>query len=252
HRKQGVKKIKICAVVAPGSTDPVKRLSVNLDHVATLREQRHTPYPDLTRAADLARAGGADGITLHLRGDRRHIQESDLAALSGGLLPVTLEIACTPENMEILRKYKPFAVTFVPERPEELTTEGGMNLSVASAMLARLIPEIRSLGIRVCLFLEPDEKALRLAKDLGATMVEIHTGGYAEGRVSVEEILQAADAGDSMGLEINAGHGLTVENARRLGQGKIHEFSIGHSIICRSVMVGLEEAVREMKAAIQG
>lgn len=232
------------------------RLSVNLDHVATLRQLRGTAYPDLLAAASLVRKGGADGITLHLRKDKRHIQPSDVELLCAGELPLTLELACSRDNLDFALRTRPAAVTFVPEEAHELTTMGGMNLDVAESFLASACKELKSAGIRPCFFLEPRAEDLRRAVRLGAEMVEIHTGAVAELEDPSEEvaaILEAARTGRDLGLVMNAGHGLTYENLRPFAaSGLFHEFSIGHVIVCRAVFTGLEQAVSEMKKAAAG
>lgn len=230
------------------------RLSVNLDHVATLRQLRGSPYPDLLEAAGLARQGGADGITLHLRKDRRHIQLSDVESISRFPLPLTLELACTDDNLAIALRTKPFAVTFVPEEPHEVTTMGGMNLDSVGSFLRDAGQELKRAGIRVCFFLEPEAKDLERAKELGAEMVEVHTGAMAETgseRQEAATMIAAGKTGKALGLVMNAGHALTYENVRPLAEsGVFHEFSIGHVIISRAVFTGLESAVRQMKEAV--
>jgi pyridoxine 5-phosphate synthase len=232
------------------------RLSVNLDHVATLRQLRGTDYPDILQAAGIVRQGGADGITLHLRKDRRHIQLSDVEKLSRFELPLTLEVACTEDNLAIAIRTKPAAVTFVPEEAHELTTMGGMNLDAVEPFLKGACQDLKRAGIRPCFFLEAREDDLRRAVSLGAEMVEIHTGGIAELDDPAEEvasILSAAKIGRELGLVMNAGHALTYENVRPFAaSGLFHEFSIGHVIICRAVFVGLETAVVQMKKAVEG
>lgn len=226
------------------------RLSVNLDHVATLRQLRGTAYPNLLHAARLTRSGGADGITLHLRKDRRHIQLSDVEELTAFGMPLTLEVACTEENLAIALRIKPAAVTFVPEEPHELTTMGGMNLNAVEGFLKPSTHALAAAGIRPCFFLEP-EADLRRAKYLGAQMIEIHTGAMETNASSVSQILTAAKAGNDLGLVMNAGHALTYANIQPLAQsGLFHEFSIGHVIVCEAVFCGLEAAVRRMKEAV--
>lgn len=240
------------------------RLSVNLDHVATLRQLRGTAYPDIMEAARLTREGGADGITLHLRKDRRHIQLSDVEKLARFALPLTLEVACTEENMKIALAAKPAAVTFVPEEAHELTTMGGMNLDALEGFLKPACSALSAAGIRPCFFLEPRAEDLRRAKGLGAEMVEIHTGAMAEASAETaeataemaeasvtREILAAAKFGAELGLVMNAGHALTYTNVRPLAEsGLFHEFSIGHVIVCQAVFTGLVQAVRQMKEAV--
>ena len=232
------------------------RLSVNLDHVATLRQLRGTQYPDILQAAELVRQGGADGITLHLRKDRRHIQLSDVEKLSRFGLPITLEVACTEDNLAVALRTKPAAVTFVPEEAHEQTTMGGMNLDAAESFLGNACSQLKRAGIRPCFFLEPRKDDLRRAVNLGAEMVEIHTGAIAElddPAREIEAILNAAKSGQDLGLVMNAGHALTYENVRPFAaSGLFHEFSIGHVIVCRAVFTGLEAAVSQMKDAVSG
>ncbi|MCE9600553.1 MAG: pyridoxine 5'-phosphate synthase [Spirochaetia bacterium] len=234
------------------------RLSVNLDHIATLRQLRHTTYPDLLEAARIAEQAGAEGITLHLRADRRHIQLTDVELIRAFNLPLTLEIACSQANLELCLRLKPHAVTFVPETKEELTTEGGLNMNAASVkdFLKSAVLSLKDAGVNCCLFLEPDTQAIEQAHELGIRVIELHTGTYADAKgakiqIEQERILHASALGRSLGIQMNAGHGLTVANVTPFAaDSNLVEFSIGHSIVCRAVLVGLAEAVREMKQAI--
>lgn len=234
-------------------------LSVNVDHVATLRQARGGLEPDPVRAAALALDAGADGITIHLREDRRHIQDDDLhrlRALRRGIL--NLEMALTEEMIGIALRVRPERVTLVPERREELTTEGGLDLR-RHAKAARLCAaRLGSVGIAVSLFLDPEEELIPIARDSGATIVEVHTGAYANARGAdaVERELARAEHASRLfqgvGLEPHAGHGLTVANVGPLlRRFPFTELSIGHHIVSRAVEVGMAAAVREMTAAMR-
>ncbi|MCB1169256.1 MAG: pyridoxine 5'-phosphate synthase [Leptospiraceae bacterium] len=234
-----------------------RSLSVNLDHMATLRQVRHTSYPSLTTAAGICEVAGADGVTLHLREDRRHIQDRDLEILrETSLLPITLEMGSTEEMVAIALRTRPHAVTLVPERRQELTTEGGLDAIKLEKQLSDVVSRLKQKGIVVCLFLEPDTAQIEKAHSLGCDSVELHTGAYAldweESRTQAIEkhlsrIQDSVDRGCELGLQMNAGHGLHYQNIRPLAAIEgLTEFSIGHSIICRSLFVGLEKAVREM------
>jgi len=231
------------------------RLGVNIDHVATVREARGSAYPDPVRAAKLAEAAGADGITAHLREDRRHISDADIARLSRELkIPLNLEMAATDEMLEIALRSKPHAACIVPEKREERTTEGGID---AVGQHNRLAPLVRQLGaqrIRVSMFVEPDVKQLDASKALGAPVVELHTGAYAnasgtERERLLERIRAAARYGASIGLEIHAGHGLTFENVKPIAAiTELKELNIGHFLVGEAIFVGLENSVRQMRA----
>jgi pyridoxine 5-phosphate synthase len=240
------------------SEDVMRALSVNLDHIATLRQARRTVYPSITTAAGICEIAGADGITLHLREDRRHIQDRDLELISEiSLLPVTLEMAPTREMLQIALKQRPHAVTLVPERRLEITTEGGIDAIQSAPVIKPVIDALKAEGIRTCLFLEPDCEQIEQARALGADSVEIHTGRYAElfeERRHGEELKRielAVSFGNSLGLQMNAGHGLHYHNIRPLAAIEgIQEFSIGHAIVSRAIFVGLERAIREMVESI--
>ncbi len=233
-------------------------LGVNIDHVATLREARKGIEPDPAMAVPLAILGGADGITLHLREDRRHIKDRDLKVLRE-IVPVelNLEMAATDEMIKIAAAVKPDMVTLVPEKRQELTTEGGLDLIGRKADLKESIYRIHDSGIPVSLFINPHIMDVDISKELGADMVEIHTGLYsnAKGRKQEDElhrVIEAAKVAHRLELLVNAGHGLNYHNVRKVAaiQG-IRGLYIGHSIISRAVLVGLERAVREMKELIQ-
>jgi len=237
-----------------------KSLSVNLDHVATVREQRKTAYPDLITAAGLCEIGGADGITLHLRGDRRHIQDRDVELMRRvNFLPLTIEMAPDPDLVRLMAELKPDKVTLVPERPEELTTEGGLNLSTQKRAVEEAVDRLKQSGIAVCLFLEPESDAIRIGKEIGCDAVELHTGLYAQLRDGAEvkeelvRIENAVEIGTSLGLMMNAGHGLHYQNVPALARiAGLGEFSIGHAIISRAIFTGIGVAVSEMKRLIVG
>ncbi len=241
---------------------PHCELSVNVDHVATIRQARGADEPDPVAAAALALDAGADGITVHLREDRRHIQDRDveglraLCARGKGLL--NLEMALTEEMIGIACALKPDRVTLVPERREELTTEGGLDVGRHAAAIAAGIARLRAAGIPVSLFLDPVEAFAAPTRAAGATIVEIHTGAYANARdagalgAELERIERGARAFEAAGLEVHAGHGLTVRNVGPLlRRYPFTELSIGHTLVARSVEVGIAAAVREMIAAIR-
>ena len=233
------------------------RLYVNIDHVATVRQARRTDEPDPVRAAVLAELGGADGITVHLREDRRHIQDRDVPLLMETVRSaVNLEIAAIPEMIALAERLKPAQVTLVPERREEITTEGGLSVAAARATLDGAIPRLRDAGIRTSLFVDPDPETIRICAELGADAIELHTGEYANGRGAeqarqFERLREAARQGAALGLGVHAGHGLTYLNTGLLVSiPEIEEVNIGHSIISHAVFVGLERAVREMTELI--
>jgi pyridoxine 5-phosphate synthase len=235
------------------------RLGVNIDHVATIRNARGGRHPDPVRAAKLAATAGADGITAHLREDRRHISDHDIDRLSREIdLPLNLEMAATDEMLEIALRHRPHAACIVPEKREERTTEGGID---AAGQHNRLAPFVRALAdarIRVSLFVEPDPRQLEAAKSLGAPVVELHTGAYceavAQGEVGLRERLlqsvhDAARLGASLGLEIHAGHGLGFDTVGPVAAiAEIRELNIGHFLIGEAIYSGLDAAIRRMRA----
>jgi len=231
------------------------RLYVNIDHVATVRQARRTDEPDPVRAAVLAELGGAHGITVHLREDRRHIQDRDVRLLmETSRTGVNLELAASSEILEVACELRPLQATLVPEKREEVTTEGGLNLSRADMVgpLAQALGRLKDAGVRTSLFIDPDSESLLRSKELGADAVELHTGEYANARgeargVELGRLARMAREGREMGLSVHAGHGLTYENVIPVAAiPEIEELNIGHSIISRAVFVGLERAVREM------
>ena len=233
------------------------RLGVNIDHVATVRNARGAPYPDPVRAALIAAEAGADGITAHLREDRRHITDDDIARLSQGLsIPLNLEMAATDEMLAIALKHRPHAACIVPEKREERTTEGGLDAAGQRARLTPMVCALREAGVRVSLFIEPDPRQIEAALSLGAPVVELHTGRYAElaGVDQAEELKRLSDAAAlaaKNGLEVHAGHGLTLDNVAAIAAiPQLRELNIGHSIIADAIFVGLAAAVRRMRAAM--
>jgi pyridoxine 5-phosphate synthase len=231
------------------------RLYVNIDHVATVRQARGTNEPDPVRAAVLCELGGADGITVHLREDRRHIQDRDVELLmQTARTVVNLELAAASDVLELAERWKPHQATLVPERREEVTTEGGVALESEAARqwLGEAVRRLKEAGIRTSLFIDPDADAVRASRDLGADAVELHTGEYAntrgaERQEQLARLRRAAALGRSVGLGVHAGHGLTYENVTPVAAiAEIEELNIGHSIISRSVFTGIERATREM------
>jgi pyridoxine 5-phosphate synthase len=229
------------------------RLGVNIDHVATLREARKTTEPDPVTAAMMAEHGGADQITFHLREDRRHIQNRDARLMSElAQTRVNMEMAATTEMQEIVLALRPDSVTLVPERREEVTTEGGLDIVRVSDRAAPILKALQEGGITVAAFINPDLAQIKEAAKLGFNAIEIHTGEYANaGRAEVERSLRAvrdaAAAAAKYGLHVHAGHGLTYHNVQSIVEiDEIEELNIGHSIIARAIFVGIEQAVREM------
>ena len=240
-----------------------QRLGVNIDHVATVRNARGGSYPDPVRAALLAVEAGADGITAHLREDRRHIRDADIAALKRDLsVPLNLEMAVTDEMVAIALATKPHAACLVPEKREERTTEGGLDIFGGRDHLAPRIGTLAQAGIRVSLFVEPEPAVMDAASALGAPVVELHTGSYCEAviagdtaRIAHElgRIARAAEHGVGLGLEIHAGHGLTVASVGLVAAlAEIRELNIGHALIADAIFCGLAQAVRDMRAAMDG
>ena len=233
------------------------RLGVNIDHVATVRNARGTDYPDPVAAALVAAAAGADGITAHLREDRRHITDADIARLSAELtVPLNLEMAATDEMLSVALRHRPHAACIVPEKREERTTEGGIDAAGLHNRLAPMVAELSAARVRVSLFIEPDPRQIEAALRLGAPVVELHTGRYCElaGEAQAEELRRLADAAAlaaKNGIEVHAGHGLTVSNVAPIAAiPQVRELNIGHSLIADALFVGLGEAVRAMKAAM--
>ncbi|HEY0445512.1 MAG TPA: pyridoxine 5'-phosphate synthase [Allosphingosinicella sp.] len=233
------------------------RLGVNIDHVATIRNARGVDYPDPTRAALAAAEAGADGITAHLREDRRHITDGDIARLSEGLsIPLNLEMAATEEMLEIALRHRPFAACIVPEKREERTTEGGLDAAGQHNHLAYFVERMSRADIRVSLFIEPDPAQIEAAIRLKAPVVEFHTGRYAEleGEARAAELRRIADAAAlavKNGIEPHAGHGLTFDNVQPIAAiPQLKELNIGHFLIGEAIFIGLEASVRRMRALI--
>lgn len=232
-------------------------LGVNIDHVATLRQARRTTYPDIIAAAAEAERGGADAITIHLREDRRHIQDADVYALKRALrVPMNLELALTPEMIAIAADACPAECCLVPEKRQELTTEGGLDVARQSARVRQACGRLAAAGTRVSLFIDPDPGQVEAGSRCGAPAVELHTGPYAEaaagpGRESeLARLRECAARARELGLQVNAGHGLTLDNVAAVAAiEELGALNIGHALVARAVFVGLREAVREMKEA---
>ena len=233
-----------------------QRLYINIDHVATLRQARRGRQPDPVEAALACEAAGADGITAHLREDRRHIQDDDVARLKKSVRTYfNLEMACVAEMLEIARTIKPQQVTLVPERREEITTEGGLDILSEPARIQNAVDALVDAGIRVSLFIDPTRAAVEQARRLGVPAIELHTGTYShdpESAGPIEALRDSARRAADLGIAVHAGHGLTVANVARVAEiPEIEELNIGHSIVSRSVFVGLDRAVKEMHEAMR-
>ncbi len=235
-------------------SDPIL-LGVNIDHVATLRQSRGTRYPEPLQAALLAEQAGADGITLHLREDRRHIQERDVEMLIGMLQTrMNLEMAVTPEMLDIACRVRPADCCLVPERREELTTEGGLDVAGQRTRIRDACARLAEAGVRVSLFIDAEPAQVDAAAEVGAPVIELHTGHYADApdaasrQAELQRIERAVAQGRERGLQVNAGHGLHYHNVAEIAAiPGVRELNIGHAIIARALFTGLEEAVREMK-----
>jgi pyridoxine 5-phosphate synthase len=232
-----------------------QRLYINVDHVATLRQARRTDEPDPVAAAALCEDAGAEGITAHLREDRRHMQDDDIIQLAGTVRTVfNLEMALTDEMLAIAERLRPYQVTLVPERREEVTTEGGLDVAREPGKLRDGLALLKRAGVRTSLFIDPDAGAVRQSHDLGADAIELHTGSYAhhpDSEQAVRALADAADVGRSLGLAVHAGHGLTVRNVGPVAAiAAIEELNIGHSIVSRALFVGLPQSIAEMRAAM--
>ena len=231
------------------------RLYINVDHVATVREARRTDEPDPVEAARACEQSGADGITAHLREDRRHIQDRDVERLMAAVRVLNLELATSAEVVALACRLRPYQATLVPERREEITTEGGLDLSRPHPKLRETIRRLEEAGSRVSLFIDPDLSTIDAAKDLGVPAIELHTGRYANswrrGDTALDELRRAAAHAASMGLFVHAGHGLTYANVKPVASiPDIEELNIGHSVVSRSIMVGMGTAVNEMRRAM--
>jgi pyridoxine 5-phosphate synthase len=233
-----------------------QRLFINIDHVATIRQARRATEPDPVEAAKACEDAGADGITAHLREDRRHIQDRDIELLAVNVrTALNLEMALADPILEIAERIRPREVTIVPERREEVTTEGGLDVRRDPDRLTRGIQRMRAAGIRVSLFIDPDPDAVARSRDAGADAIELHTGRYAhhpKDDSTLRALIECAAQGSRLGLAVHAGHGLTVRNVGAVAAiPEVEELNIGHSIVSRSVFVGIAEAVREMRRAMQ-
>jgi pyridoxine 5-phosphate synthase len=240
-------------------TNPRLRLGVNIDHVATIRNARGGEHPDPMRAVQIVEAAGGDGITVHLREDRRHIRDTDLdTIMTGAQLPINLEMAATQEMLEIAVRHKPHAACIVPESREERTTEGGLDAAGLHNKLAPIVTQLSDAGIRVSLFIEPDARQIEAAMRLRAPVVEFHTGKYAHllldgdsagAELELRRVSDAAALATKNGIESHAGHGLTFENVQPIAAiPQIAELNIGHYLIGEAIFIGLEESIRRMRA----
>ena len=230
-------------------------LGVNIDHIATLRQARGTRFPDPVQAAMVAEEAGADGITLHLREDRRHIQERDVKMISDVILTrMNFEMAVTPYMLDFAEELRPQHVCFVPEKREELTTEGGLSVIGHEPKLSVAISMMQQMGAEVSIFIDPDCQQIQAAFDIGATTVEIHTGQYADAKepsIQIQELMRvekAAYFAHDLGMKVNAGHGLNYQNVKAIANIEVlHELNIGHAIIARAMFTGLKQAVIDMR-----
>lgn len=230
-------------------------LGVNIDHVATVRQARRTTEPDPVWAAAMAELGGADQITVHLREDRRHIQDRDVRVLRDTVnVRLNMECACVPEMLDISCRLVPHQVCLVPEKREEVTTEGGLDVSANRSRIEDAVKQLHDAGIVVSLFIDPSEDQIRLARELGADAIELHTGSYAESTLGIKRTAQvqlltdSCQLGVELGLQVHAGHGLTYSNVVPIAKiAGMEELNIGHSIVSRALFVGFQQAVREMK-----
>ena len=231
-------------------------LGANVDHVATVREARRAPYPSPLEAARICEEAGAWGITAHLREDRRHVNDDDLAALSQNVKRLNMEMAATDEMVAIARTLKPHSSCLVPEKRQELTTEGGLDVLSSPERLRDVVASLREAGIVVSIFIDPDEVQLDAAKETGAEYVELHTGAYANAvgeaaKTELERLIKAAEHASGIGLLVNAGHGIDYVNVSGVLEiPHLRELNIGHSIVSRAVIVGMRQAVEEMRRLI--
>lgn len=235
------------------------KLGVNVDHVATLRQVRGVTYPSPLAAAEICMKAGASGITAHLREDRRHIQDRDIEQIAAATGKLNMEMAVTDEMVAIASRVKPVFCCLVPEKRQELTTEGGLDVLARSETIRNAVEKLSSCGIQVSLFIDPEQAQIEEAKKIGAPLIELHTGAYAnaQGAAKKQELARlrsAAEFAHSIGLTVNAGHGIDYENIVPLVQEVpyLNELNIGHSIICRAVFTGLENAVRELLGKMNG
>ena len=232
-----------------------QRLYINIDHVATIRQARRGDEPVPVEAVSVCERAGADGITAHLREDRRHMQDADIDAIAAAVTTVfNLEIAGTDEMIALAERLRPYQVTLVPERREEVTTEGGLNVTADPPRLARSLQRLRDAGIRTSLFIDADRESVTRSRDLGADSVELHTGRYANASgdpAALAALRDGAALGASLGLAVHAGHGLTTNNVGPVAAiPEIEELNIGHHVVSRAIFVGLDAAIRELRAAM--
>jgi pyridoxine 5-phosphate synthase len=232
-----------------------QRLYINIDHIATLRQARRGTKPDPVEGAALCERAGADGITAHLREDRRHIQDDDVERLATSLTTdFNLEMACTDEMLAIAERLRPLEVTLVPERREEITTEGGLDVARDPGRLAEGVRRLNAAGIRTSLFISPDLDTVTASRALGAAAIELHTGAYSHAPrdpATLRALRDASRHGASIGLAVHAGHGLTVDNVGPVAAiPEIEELNIGHSVVSRAIFVGIADAVRELRKAM--
>jgi pyridoxine 5-phosphate synthase len=233
-----------------------QRLYINIDHVATLRQARRGQEPDPVEAATVCEAAGADGITAHLREDRRHMQDADIEKLKKTLRTYfNLEMACVAEMLELARRLRPEQVTLVPERREEITTEGGLDITSDPARIRNAVESLDGAGIRVSLFIDPTRAAVEQSKKLGVPAIELHTGSYShdpDSDAALDALRDSARRAADLGLAVHAGHGLNLRNVAAVAAiPEIEELNIGHSIISRAIFIGLDRAVREMGEAMR-
>lgn len=233
------------------------KLGVNIDHVATVRQARGTDYPDILDAARCCRNAGAHGITMHLREDRRHIQDADVFRVQEAhLLPLNLEMANAPEILDIALKLKPAEVCMVPEKREELTTEGGLDVARLFDALKPSVSSLGQAGTEVSMFIEPEESAIRASAEIGAPTVELHTGSFCDASAEkrpalLEQLIAGAELAHSLGLKVNAGHGINLQTMPDILKiPHLDTLNIGHSIVARAIFIGLENAIREMADAM--
>ncbi|HMA03528.1 MAG: pyridoxine 5'-phosphate synthase [Gemmatimonas sp.] len=232
-----------------------QRLYINVDHVATLRQARRTDEPDPVAAAALCEDAGADGITAHLREDRRHMQDDDVIQIASSVRTVfNLEMALTEEMLSMAERLKPYQITLVPERREEVTTEGGLDVTREPIRLRDGLARLKRAGVRTSLFIDPDMGTVQRSRDLGADAIELHTGTYAHDPShsrALRDLAEASELGRSLGLAVHAGHGLTVRNVGPVAAiAAIEELNIGHSIVSRAIFVGLAHSIAEMREAM--
>jgi pyridoxine 5-phosphate synthase len=235
-------------------TPPRQRLYINIDHIATVRQARRGDEPVPVDAVTICERAGADGITAHLREDRRHIQDADIDAIAAAATEFNLEMACTPEMVALAERLKPLEVTLVPEKRQEVTTEGGLAVAANAAVLGDALRRLRDAGIKTSLFIDPDHDSISRSRDLGAHAVELHTGTYAHAPgdgPALAALRKGARHAASIGLAVHAGHGLTTSNVGPVAAiPEVEELNIGHHVVSRAIFVGLEAAVRELRRAM--